>query len=633
MTEIPEHLLQRSAERRKALGLPVPGEEGGEAREAAARRGGGARGRRAPAEAPAAAAAAAGAPAATIAEAASGGVPAHLLERSKRRRAAARRRRRRRARPPAAAACGRAAARDRDGAQPAPTATGPGGHTQRLLTVVKSGSIQQTRAEAQDKVHIWPHLLVVEFAAVLVVTAALTGLLGARARTAARSGRLQPDAEPVEGAVVLPRPAGAADDVPPDGRGRDHPGHGPRSCSSSRPTSTRTRRTSPTDRKFAISIFTIFLMFWAVLVIIGSFFRGRASTSCSRGTTASSSSCRSVVPVAIVNRAIVVRSCCPGGRRDRGRWPSPRSTTGRLSRETRRRDEAASPHVPPAPRRRRAAPAPRLAEPTRPRARRPAARRVRAARSSPRARAPSIRARSTRRSSGSAAASSSTGGSSPGSASASAAFGAATLGFLWPRRRRLRRQGRRRLRSPTPRPRSTRRSRTTTPAARTYIVAYPKDDVPKAKKVRVHPVIAGMEQGYVALYQKCVHLGCRVPWCADVAVVRVPVPRLEVQPGRREAGWPGAPGPRPLPARGRRAAASPSTPASSCQGPPIGTDTTGQSGRGGALCCEVRTAREDPPCLDPDPRQPGRVRARSASSSCAACSACGGTRSRDRRRT
>ena len=28
------------------------------------------------------------------------------------------------------------------------------------------------------------------------------------------------------------------------------------------------------DRKFAISIFTIFLMFWAVLVIIGSFFRG-----------------------------------------------------------------------------------------------------------------------------------------------------------------------------------------------------------------------------------------------------------------------------------------------------------------------------------------------------------------------
>jgi quinol-cytochrome oxidoreductase complex cytochrome b subunit len=30
----------------------------------------------------------------------------------------------------------------------------------------------------------------------------------------------------------------------------------------------------PEDRKLAIAIFTIFLMFWAVLVLIGSFFRG-----------------------------------------------------------------------------------------------------------------------------------------------------------------------------------------------------------------------------------------------------------------------------------------------------------------------------------------------------------------------
>ena len=32
--------------------------------------------------------------------------------------------------------------------------------------------------------------------------------------------------------------------------------------------------TKPDDRKFAICLFTFFLMFWAVLVIIGSFFRG-----------------------------------------------------------------------------------------------------------------------------------------------------------------------------------------------------------------------------------------------------------------------------------------------------------------------------------------------------------------------
>jgi cytochrome b6-f complex iron-sulfur subunit len=51
--------------------------------------------------------------------------------------------------------------------------------------------------------------------------------------------------------------------------------------------------------------------------------------------------------------------------------------------------------------------------------------------------------------------------------------------------------------------------------AKAYIVAYPKADLPKAKKVTAYtpPILAGMEAGFVALYQKCVHLGCRVPWC------------------------------------------------------------------------------------------------------------------------
>ena len=40
-----------------------------------------------------------------------------------------------------------------------PIGTGPGGNTQRLLTVVKSGSIQDVKASPVDKVHTWPHLL------------------------------------------------------------------------------------------------------------------------------------------------------------------------------------------------------------------------------------------------------------------------------------------------------------------------------------------------------------------------------------------------------------------------------------------------------------------------------------------
>src|SRR5436305_1141468 len=52
------------------------------------------------------------------------------------------------------------------------------------------------------------------------------------------------------------------------------------------------------------------------------------------------------------------------------------------------------------------------------------------------------------------------------------------------------------------------------PEGRFYINAYPKEDASKAAKVpALGPVVPGMQQGVVALYQRCVHLGCRVPWC------------------------------------------------------------------------------------------------------------------------
>ncbi|MFM8644520.1 MAG: menaquinol-cytochrome c reductase cytochrome b subunit, partial [Actinomycetota bacterium] len=54
-----------------------------------------------------------------------------------------------------------------------PVGSGPGGHTQRLLTVVKSGSIQDVKSVPVDKVHVWPHLLSVEFVAALACTAFL----------------------------------------------------------------------------------------------------------------------------------------------------------------------------------------------------------------------------------------------------------------------------------------------------------------------------------------------------------------------------------------------------------------------------------------------------------------------------
>jgi hypothetical protein len=270
MPEIPEHLLKRSAERRKQLGLPT-GEEGGEATEAAAPAEGEAEAPAA-AEVPAAAASTGDAGGDSITED-KGGVPAHLLERSRRRKAALSGGGDAGAAAPAAASAGGTATATAVKAAPVPTMTGPGGHTQRLLTVVKSGSIQQTRAEAQDKVHTWPHLLVVEFAAILSMTAVLlvfsaivrAPLLG----LADVNQTPNPSKAPwyflgLQELLTMFHPMVAGVTIPGMGI----------FLLMVAPYIDKNPSNKPDDRKFAISMFTIFLMFWAVLVIIGSFFRG-----------------------------------------------------------------------------------------------------------------------------------------------------------------------------------------------------------------------------------------------------------------------------------------------------------------------------------------------------------------------
>jgi hypothetical protein len=270
MAEVPEHLLRRSQERRKALGLPVPGEEGGEAEPAATD----AAAAETPAEAGAPAAAAgppaeSGPPAEDVTTESGAKIPAHLLERAKRRRAAT-----------AGGEGGEAAAAAAGGgtatatiAPPAPTATGPGGHTQRLLTVVKSGSIQQTRAEAQDKVHTWPHLLVVEFASILILLAAVTifsAVVRAPLLSLADVNKTpNPSKAPwyflgLQELLTMFHPMVAGVTIPGVGLG----------LLALAPYIDKNPSTKPNDRKFAIAIFTMFIMLWAVLVIIGSFFRG-----------------------------------------------------------------------------------------------------------------------------------------------------------------------------------------------------------------------------------------------------------------------------------------------------------------------------------------------------------------------
>jgi hypothetical protein len=204
-----------------------------------------------------------------------GGVPAHLLERSRKRKAALAGGGDAGAAAPAAGGGTATAtkARATGPTAPAPAGTGPGGHTQRLLTVVKSGSIQQTRAEASDKVHVWPHLLVIEFASILSLLAFITifsalvkaPLLG----LADVNSTPNPSKAPwyflgLQELLTMFHPMVAGVTIPGVALG----------LLAITPYVDKNPSVKPGDRKFAISMMTIFMMMWAVLVIIGSFFRG-----------------------------------------------------------------------------------------------------------------------------------------------------------------------------------------------------------------------------------------------------------------------------------------------------------------------------------------------------------------------
>ncbi len=237
MTEIPEHLLKRAqAAREKAAATP--------------------------AEAPAAAEAAAPA---------DPRIPAHLLERSK----AAR------AKSEGDGGGGAVAVQERVAsvvaAPPAaagvPVGAGPGGHTQRLLTVVKSGSIQDVKASPVDKVHTWPHLLIGEFVAALACltfTFIFSIFVNAPLMQQANPNQTpNPSKAPwyflgLQELLTMFHPMIAGVTIPGVGL----------IVLILAPYIDKNPSNKPEDRKFAISLMTIHLMFWATLVIIGSFFRG-----------------------------------------------------------------------------------------------------------------------------------------------------------------------------------------------------------------------------------------------------------------------------------------------------------------------------------------------------------------------
>ena len=122
------------------------------------------------------------------------------------------------------------------------------------------------------------------------------------------------------------------------------------------------------------------------------------------------------------------------------------------------------------------------------------------------------------------------------------------------------------------------------PNARTYIELYPENDVGAAKSAGYPDVVlSGMEQGVVALYQRCVHLGCRVPFCESSQWFECPCHGSKYnRVGEKTAG----PAPRGLdhwPLKIDGGAVTINTEGAPINGAPIGTNTTKQQPEG-PLC-------------------------------------------------
>ena len=115
--------------------------------------------------------------------------------------------------------------------------------------------------------------------------------------------------------------------------------------------------------------------------------------------------------------------------------------------------------------------------------------------------------------------------------------------------------------------------------ARTWIAPYPKDAASAAEANYEGAVLDGMKEGVVALYQKCVHLGCRVPFCKSAQWFECPCHGSRYN---RVGEKKGGPAPRGLDRFGVEVSGGVVSVDTSqvIQGPPVGVNTTGQEAEG-----------------------------------------------------
>ena len=145
---------------------------------------------------------------------------------------------------------------------------------QRLLTVVKARAIQQVKPTPTDKVNTWPHLMIAEFTALMVITAfliVLSVILQAPLLELANFNQTPNPSkapwyflglqellsyyDPQVAGVIIPTITGLVGFM-------------------AIPYVDRNPSTTPSDRKFAIMLFTLFLAGSATLTLLGTLFRG-----------------------------------------------------------------------------------------------------------------------------------------------------------------------------------------------------------------------------------------------------------------------------------------------------------------------------------------------------------------------
>lgn len=117
------------------------------------------------------------------------------------------------------------------------------------------------------------------------------------------------------------------------------------------------------------------------------------------------------------------------------------------------------------------------------------------------------------------------------------------------------------------------------PEGRMWVTEYPLGAVEKARAVYSPAELAGMESGVVALYQKCPHLGCRVPDCQTSQWFECPCHGSQYN---RVGEWRGGPAPRGMDRFAMNVDGSVLTvdTGTIIPGPPKGVNTTGQEAEG-----------------------------------------------------